>query len=126
MIVLLVVMLFATTDRLYALDTHINQSRSICDANNHDTKQSDATIDILNSISSVATQCSSQSGSVTPIMRTSTWHLRSISRHEIVLAAIRSIDSVVASSRHGLYNHKILFRTHPRLLYLNRESRLRI
>ncbi|MBQ5737724.1 MAG: hypothetical protein IIV55_01595 [Alistipes sp.] len=60
----------------------------------------------------------------TPAVRTLPRTLRHVPRCTACSAAVRSIDSTTTASRYGLYNHKILFYTHPRHYYLNGLMRL--
>lgn len=61
---------------------------------------------------------------VTPIARTLSHCARTVEHNTSQSKATNAIDSTMASLRYGLFNHKILFVSHPRLHYLNRYVRL--
>ena len=64
------------------------------------------------------------SEAIAPIVRTLPRTTRQLTRLDSSTMAVRSIDSTQAKSRAGLFNHKILFFTHPRHYYLNGLVRL--
>ena len=93
----------------------IEQSSSRTNSNipeehTHHFEQSTECLSMLNT--------SSVSLNLTPAVRT----LRGISRHEVRTAAhskiISAIDNTTTAQRYGLYNHKILFVSLPRIHYL--------
>ena len=61
---------------------------------------------------------------ITPIARTLHRTLRIHDKTSETSVAVRAIDSTTAGQRYSLYNHKILFYTHPRHYYLNGLMRL--
>lgn len=61
---------------------------------------------------------------LSPVARTLPRTLRMAEREHEFTKATRAIDSTMATTRYGLYNHKILFVAHPRLYYLCRMMRL--
>jgi hypothetical protein len=64
------------------------------------------------------------SWATTPSVRTLPRSPRLQTRIDSYSVAVRTIDSTQAKSRAGLFNHKILFYTHPRHYYLNGLVRL--
>ena len=66
----------------------------------------------------------SSTHSITPLSRTLPRSLRISERTSTTARAISAIDSTMAASRYGMYNHKILFVSHPRHYYLSRYVRL--
>lgn len=60
----------------------------------------------------------------TPAVRTLHGMLRTEARTFANTKAVSSIDSTTATHRYGLYNHKILFASYPRIYYLCRMMRL--
>jgi hypothetical protein len=99
-------------------------SQEKCAAQSHDTNQ-DRACSFESTIARQALSPTSQSSEgISPVVRTLPRALRSLSRVEVCSAALRSIDSTTAAHRYGLYNHKILFYSHPRHYYLNGLMRL--
>lgn len=61
---------------------------------------------------------------LTPISRTLPRSLRNSEYFHNTTRSVSAIDSTMAASRYGLYNHKILFVSHARYYYLCRLVRL--
>ncbi len=71
-----------------------------------------------------AFQTTSSQLSFSPAVRTLHGMSRSEYRTFAHTKAVSSIDSTTAAHRYGLYNHKILFASYPRIYYLCRLMRL--
>ena len=96
----------------------------VCDTRSNTDKQ-DSTHSFESSSQRLALSTASQaSQGIVPVVRILPRALRSMPRPEQSSAALRSIDSTTAAPRYGLYNHKILFYSHPRHYYLNGLMRL--
>lgn len=70
------------------------------------------------------TPTSSSAQSITPLSRTLPRTLRSTEQSHNISRIVNAIDSTMAATRYGLYNHKILFVSHSRHYYLYRLVRL--
>lgn len=70
------------------------------------------------------TPTSSSAQSITPLARTLPRTLRSTEQSHSISRIVNAIDSTMAATRYGLYNHKILFVSHSRHYYLYRLVRL--
>ncbi|MBQ5737244.1 MAG: hypothetical protein IKY50_03355 [Alistipes sp.] len=71
-----------------------------------------------------STQTSGSTHSITPLSRTLPRSLRHSEHQHNTSRVVSAIDSTMAASRYGLYNHKILFVSHARHYYLCRLVRL--
>lgn len=72
----------------------------------------------------VALCSSTSSSSVAPAVRTLYGASRPSARTSTYTRAVSAIDSTTVSQRYGLFNHKILFTSLPRIHYLCRLMRL--
>ena len=70
------------------------------------------------------TPTSNGAQSITPLSRTLPRSLRSTEQSHNISRIVNAIDSTMAATRYGLYNHKILFVSHSRHYYLYRFVRL--
>ena len=70
------------------------------------------------------TPTSNGAQSITPLSRTLPRALRSTEQSHNISRIVNAIDSTMAATRYGLYNHKILFVSHSRHYYLYRLVRL--
>lgn len=70
------------------------------------------------------TSTSNGAQSITPLSRTLPRALRSTEQSHNTSRIVNAIDSTMAATRYGLYNHKILFVSHSRHYYLYRLVRL--
>ena len=83
-------------------------------------------VEQMHAIAPLAPSITNAAVSVLPMVRTVARTTRSAETLVRGIAATHAIDSTTASSRYGMYNHKILFVSLSRLHYLNRLMRLRI
>lgn len=123
LMLLLVVALFATLGEVRAAVVG-HDATAVAATDSHDPWY--GVIEQWHASSPMAPSEVSSSHSVAPAMRTMVRGNRNVEPMLRLAAATRSIDSTVAASRQGLYNHKILFVSLARLHYLNRLMRLRI
>ena len=72
----------------------------------------------------VALCSSSSSSTLIPAVRTLHCASRSVARTSGYTHTVKAIDSTTVSQRYGLFNHKILFASLPRIQYLCRLMRL--
>lgn len=101
-----------------------DMSQAFEQSTNHNTDSAPQShIESFSSTLALATVTPPAQG-VAPVVRNIARSIRTVTRVDISAVAVRSIDSTQAKSRAGLFNHKILFYTHPRHYYLNGLVRL--
>lgn len=126
-LVLLFIALVLSTTTVHATTVGATDAKRVCDVmptDDADGAWSDV-IEQMRTIAPLAPSIAHAAQSVAPVART-TRTTRTAETLLRMVAATKAIDSTTASSRYGMYNHKILFVSLSRLHFLNRLMRLRI
>lgn len=127
-LVLLLFALLLSTATAHAATVETITANSVCDVVSADDADRawGGVIEQIHSITPLAPSIANTAQSVVPQVRTVARTTRTAETLLRTIAATHAIDSTTASSRYGMYNHKILFVSLSRLHYLNRLMRLRI
>lgn len=127
-LVLLLFALLLSTATAHAATVEVTAAKSVCDVVSADEADRawSGVVEQMHAIAPLAPTITNAAVSVLPLARTVARTTRSAETLVRVIAATHAIDSTTASSRYGMYNHKILFVSLSRLHYLNRLMRLRI
>lgn len=127
-LVLLFIALVLSTATAHATTVGATDAKRVCDVmptDDADGAWSDV-IEQMRTIAPLAPSIAHAAQSVAPVARTMARTTRTAETLLRMVAATKAIDSTTASSRYGMYNHKILFVSLSRLHFLNRLMRLRI
>lgn len=127
-VVLLFVALLLSTATAYATSAETVDATRVCKVvpMGDEHRAWSGVVEQMHTLTPLAPSIANAAVSVLPMVRTVARTTRSAETLVRVIAATHAIDSTTASSRYGMYNHKILFVSLSRLHYLNRLMRLRI